>query len=785
MRIYLKTILIIPLVLIYYIGSSFSMEQQNTPSLEQIDFADGLFQRGMYDMAIMEYKRFKELYPNDANIILAYFGIAESYYFSESYKEAFNEYSMFANAFPDNDNAALSRVRIGQCLFFMKEDQRAVDHFYSLPIDAYPDELKRTCYFYIGKALINITRKDEAAAIFERVIALSGNDEYIIRAYLELGEILADNNEYSRAFSSFENAYKAASSSEMKILALYRMAQMKFVDAKYIDAAVLFKQIIVEYPNVDITPQALSSFLLSLFKADNFSDVIKEFENNRTIIKEREEYFDLFFLAACAYSELSEFEDSILILDKLIISDWRSYANLQKALLKKAEVLMKMKDFEKALLISQASELKDFKEKDRVLFLEAEILYSLEKYDEAVENFNEILKRFPDSQLYDDSLYSMAYAYKEAGKCENAVEFFFKYFNEGIDSGKRQKALYSVILMNMKLSQTQSAIQNSCLFLDTFTSSDLREKVIFMLGSLYSNLKEYNKASDIYSDFVDKYSNSERLDEAYFLLGYNLQLADRNKEALSSYEKVGKKNYQGIYFSALKNRAIICFSLNKEDETAVIYRQIIEEMPDCDLEIGAYMWLAKYYLNNKKYDDALVMLGMAEKKEDIDSRIAEANYFKGEVYRETNRYEKAIENYNLALSETERQIYYGAAHIGKGLCLIELAKLDEGKKEFETAILENVDDNTITMRSRFELANIAFKKEEFEEASKLYMLVAILYDDKEYCPRALFKAGESFKACGRIDEAKKAFEELMVRFKKNELVNKAKSALSAIENKKV
>ncbi|MFH1645742.1 MAG: tetratricopeptide repeat protein, partial [Candidatus Omnitrophota bacterium] len=445
----------------------------------------------------------------------------------------------------------------------------------------------------------------------------------------------------------------------------------------------------------------------------------------------------------------------------------------------------KMKDFENALLVSKSGELKNFNERDRVLFLNAEILYGLERYDESIDSFNEILKKYPDSKLSDDSLYNIAYAYKESGKYESAAEFFLVYFKDGMDLGKRQKALYNVILMNMKLSQTQSAIQYSQLFLDSFEDGDLREKVLFRLGSLFSDLKNYNKAVEAYRIFVDKYSSSERLDEAYFLLGYNLQLADKNAEALSAYEKVGKKDYKGLYLSALKNRAIICFALNKEDDAALIYRQIINEMPDCDLEIGAYIWLAKYYSNNKRYNDALVILNAVETREDASAHIAEIGYFKGEVYRYTKQYELAVESYNLVVSNAEKQVYAGASHIGKGLCLIELAKLDEAKVEFETAILENADDNTIAMRSRFELANITFKKGEFEEAAKLYMLVAILYDDKDYGPRSLFRAGESFRSDGRLSEAEKAFKELVVRFKKHELVKEANLALADIENKKV
>ncbi|MDD5439937.1 MAG: hypothetical protein PHS37_07110, partial [Candidatus Omnitrophica bacterium] len=45
-------------------------------AVEQLDFANGLFQRGFYDMAITEYRKFITLFPKDNYTPDAFFGIA-------------------------------------------------------------------------------------------------------------------------------------------------------------------------------------------------------------------------------------------------------------------------------------------------------------------------------------------------------------------------------------------------------------------------------------------------------------------------------------------------------------------------------------------------------------------------------------------------------------------------------------------------------------------------------------------------------------------------------------
>jgi TolA-binding protein len=81
--------------------------------------------------------------------------------------------------------------------------------------------------------------------------------------------------------------------------------------------------------------------------------------------------------------------------------------------------------------------------------------------------------------------------------------------------------------------------------------------------------------------------------------------------------------------------------------------------------------------------------------------------------------------------------------------------------EFQAAMTESPEDNTVTMRARFEIADAQRLKGNLEEAYKTYMLVAILYDNEQYTSEALFQAGEIFTKLGKNDEAKKAYQEVV------------------------
>jgi TolA-binding protein len=71
---------------------------------------------------------------------------------------------------------------------------------------------------------------------------------------------------------------------------------------------------------------------------------------------------------------------------------------------------------------------------------------------------------------------------------------------------------------------------------------------------------------------------------------------------------------------------------------------------------------------------------------------------------------------------------------------------------------------------------------DFEEAAKQYMMVAILYDDEELCPEALFQAGLSFEKAGKPEEALEAYRELMRRYPGKTFSSKAADNVRRIES---
>ncbi|MFH1867580.1 MAG: tetratricopeptide repeat protein, partial [Candidatus Omnitrophota bacterium] len=690
-------------------------------------------------------------------------------------------YKGYVRLFPQKEHAAISALRIGQSFFLTERYDEALRYFTDVKEDKLDTNFRQILYFYTGKSYRAKANKDKALDYYKKAQGLSEGGRYKVYALLEIADIFIEASDYKKAIEYYDKAYSASETDELKAFTLYEKGKAYFSSGDYLNSAETFKRVFKEYPGQDISKDAMANLLLSFFNMSKYEDLIIEYQNSQGLIGGDEGFFNTHYIAASAYSELKDYGKSLLVLDKILSFKALGKEDRHKTLLKKTEVLIKSKEFKQAGELIE-KELKDAQiDNDRIIFMKAESYYGLSDFDKSYELYKNVAEEFKDSPFADSALYGMAYAKKSQGKIQEALDVFIRYFKEGEDDARRQDALYNTILIEIKSGHTEKAIEHSRLYLSTFEEASLNEKILFRLGSLYSEAKEYDKAADVFKQFIDRFEKSENLAEAYFLLAYNLQSAEEFDEALKYYEKVPLSKENKLFYSSLKNRAFIYLNRKEDNNAAGIFNRIITDFKENDLGIEAYLWLAKHYLSSKNYSEPLRILKNVESREGASGRVNEISYFRAEAHREMRNFEEAVKDYNAVLSaEGEDTGATGASHIGKGLCLIEMKDFDKAKVEFETAVLNNPDDNTVTMRARFEMANIEKFKANLDEAAKLYMLVAVLYNDDYYSPEALFRAGEIFQALNREQEAIKVYEEIVKTYEKTHLCEKAKERIRAL-----
>ena len=106
-----------------------------------------------------------------------------------------------------------------------------------------------------------------------------------------------------------------------------------------------------------------------------------------------------------------------------------------------------------------------------------------------------------------------------------------------------------------------------------------------------------------------------------------------------------------------------------------------------------------------------------------------------------------------------------AAKQAKGHCWIKIAahKPDDAQKIAEQ-IMVFQPEGQVNAQARLLAGDVQFERGNFEEASRAFMSVALLYDDPAITPRALKKAATSYQRAGKAAEADKVARQLKEKY---------------------
>ena len=140
-----------------------------------------------------------------------------------------------------------------------------------------------------------------------------------------------------------------------------------------------------------------------------------------------------------------------------------------------------------------------------------------------------------------------------------------------------------------------------------------------------------------------------------------------------------------------------------------------------------------------------------------------------------------VNAYDEIIKNGQDNPYKGRARLSKGLCLAIGGDQAGAQKELEGVIQDNPEDVFITLHARFELAHIFENQKDYDQAVKLYMMVALLYKDPEYSPKALIQAGAVFQDLNNPKEALNVYQQVLSDYPQSPLASEARKFIETIQ----
>ncbi len=755
--------------------------QSVDPHFEKIDFAHGLFQRGLYEMAAGEYQQFIDKFADSDLIHEAYFGLAESYFFEEQFQQAADVFRTYVTQFPNRDKINLAKIRLGQSLQQLQKFDEALAAANEIPDDGLDQQWIQNKYLLLAQIYKTQGNHDQAIANYQKVEEIAKDSPTAIETYIKLGESHKEKADYPTAIAYFQKAIDFTKDDKVKSLALYKQAEIVFLMEEYHDSADLFAQVVDLQADPSMVEDAISNLLLALFNVPAYNAVISRYEHYKSQLTPQGRQFDADFVLARSYKLEGQFDAALEAADRALAIPDISAANRNKAVDTKVEVLFLSKRYESVIQLIDSQWTDQTEYRAKALFFKAESHYSLGRFEEAHNYYETLLAEYPETEFKEEATYGLAHAKNALGKETEAADLFKQYFASADDDEKKKEALYNQILLHSKLNKVEQGIADAEQYLNNYAEDSKRGIVMFLLGNLYSKQNRYDDAIRMFQQIVDHDPTNPKRQDSTFLLAYNLQLKGDIPKALEYYALVPQNPEDPtLYYSARKNMALIHLEQENFPKAVLILKEIITSYEENDLTIDMYLWLAEKTLEAKSYDAVISVLNKAEGKQKTDDDRQAVAFFKATAHQKQSECDQAIPLYDTVIGIQNDSLFIGQSLIGKSQCLIEQKDYAAAKQVLDQVLLDFGDDDKISLLARFEMGHLLELKGKPEDAAKFYMLVAVLYNDTYYCPEALFRAGQIFEQTKNIKNARNVYQEIIQLYMNSHRFSEAQKRLAAI-----
>jgi len=744
----------------------FPAAASESQSATALDFANGLYARKMYGPAITEYEKFLKANPHSPDSASARFRYADSYYFTKDYASAIAHFELFLKDYPGDKRVSMAHFRLGTARFYQGNVGMAIRELTELSRDAEDPILKSGSLFYLAKALEEKGSVARSLEIFRKLASQEGDSEYATYAGVAIGDAHLKEEDLEAALrEGYLPASKRSAPSALVHQAQFKVAEIYFSQKKYADAAPFYEKVM----GASDTPELKEKALLGLFYCDYYEGNLESAEHRysmyKPLIDSSPQRSEIGFLFASLLADKMKYSEAIAKLEA-VIADPQTEASLkEKSQFKKISVMSEMGQKELSLKTLEEYFGGASQNADKALSQKGELLGEIGKTDEAIAAFQKLRQDFPASPYAKSALYQTAVAFLKAGRFAEAKKSFGEYAERYPEDPDADLALLQIIQTDLDAKDFNAAFEGAEKMIKDKPNSPRLDIAYYKLGVAATGLGHFGHASFAFKKVTDDFSASKLYVESLYGTAVSLENARKLDEAIPVYERLLRDHPEHALAKEVLPRLGYLYIQNQDPGKALThYEDMIFKKTDVPVETDGIFWVIQYLLDQGLYDRLERILDALGARFPDKNLKHEILFFKGERAMGVKDYTSAKALYAEAIqaSPTEGR-YVPHANLGLGTAEGALGEDAEAAKNFSEALRFD-DEIKVSMRARFELANLRLKSKDYEAAAKDFMLVAILYDDEKYTPPALYKAGECFLATGKKEDAEKAFFELKTKY---------------------
>lgn len=746
---------------------------------DRMKFADGLYARGMYELASREYEKLLNDFPESSGIDTVRFRLGECYR-NLGMDEKAEKY--FRDLYVKNrDSKYRARAGFRRAEIHRKagDAENAITLYKLLLEGEEPDEIKAASAYYLGELYDQQKRDKEALQMYRSVSTDYPDSDFCAYALLKQGKIYAkDRKKVDSAIKTFVAVADKPPTPRMGAEALFQAAELYHLRGKHAESVELYGKLLSKYPDDERSIEARARAAWSLYHAELYREALASVDGG--IKKDRKDlpegerdarHAEWLYLKANCERQLLRNDDAVETYAQLL-KDHPSSQFTLSARYEKALASYRSGNYEEAvkeagsIVIPPAEDNRSEELRKDVYWLLAECYAALNKQDEAVQYYKLIARDFPRSDVACDAIYRLAYHLRDRSEYLEASRQFLAVANDFKKSELAPRALYASGLCLAEEGRYDEAVRDWSNLLRLYPQDQLVEEAMYRKGISEIKLERGDTALGTFARLLGEFPKSVYRGEAYYWRGVLFMDSERYRDAEVEFRAALDCGLpKDIQREARFCLAVVLYKTDKMEEAAEIFYSMLETPVAEKLTPDLMEWLSGYWYDKKEYKKAIVSANVLSERF-LDKEWQQAGCaLKGRALLAAGRVEEAEKAFNSVLAIDTGTDYVPESALRLAEMQLARGSNDAAVDNFTTAARLAGDDlPEVRARAYFGLAKAAQTSGDQEGAVKYYMSVAILYDEPGLVAECLYEAAHIFRELGRDDDAIKAERELKERY---------------------
>lgn len=406
------------------------------------------------------------------------------------------------------------------------------------------------------------------------------------------------------------------------------------------------------------------------------------------------------------------------------------------------------------------------------------------------------LSKYPETELENSAHMELGLAYKKLGDLDAAIQSL-----EAVEAGWSQWGKVQIELVDLYLTQNKDKQAEVVLnrALGKVEEGQLESQLYYTKGKiLFSRHQDYTGAIRNFDSTLalspsDQIFNSALFSRgaAYYELAKSQDARGDSARARANYEAsvedmkvlLSRNPAPNLKDSAFRTLGAGMIRLQREQEAAVYYRELITSSADLQERATFQMLLTELYYDKQDFDQAqnsarqLIAMDFADDNKAGYYRKERAYSIIGNALMQEKRYQEAGEAFAEGLKRYPASGESGNLAFSKAFAEFSAGDYEKSIQSFKSYIANYPNDRN-RIHGQYYLAHSYQTLTQFSQAAAAFEELARRYPESEYMEEAMFLVGENYYNEQNYAQAANAYQRLLEKYPQAQHAPAAQYALA-------